>query len=370
MTQVYLPPSMTGDGTTGTSRARLRWRRMRVWVGVGAVLLASAALVLLLPQPVTSTQPYAIDNAAGDGAMAVARILEDQGVTVTAVNTIDEAVAAAEAGSTLAVFGDVDLMTDDIDALLGTDADLVAVKFQDVTDRLLPGVMLGTGDFSPRNRTARCDDPDAVAAGTATFASVMWVSSAFDGTACFSNEDDADLADVMTPAAMVVGTQNGRTVTMLADGTPLLNGHLADEGNAALALRVLGHNKNLVWFIPTWDYNGQTQEVGIWDLFPPPVAMAMLQLGVAGLIATFWYGRRLGPVVSERLPVVVPAAEASRGRGRLYRTMRAHGRAAAALRAGSALRIGSRLGLPRSAPARELVGAVAAATGRPPTAAE
>jgi hypothetical protein len=103
----------------------------------------------------------------------------------------------------------------------------------------------------------------------------------------------------------------------------------------------------------------------MWDLMPPWVAAAALQLAVVGLAAAFWRGRRLGPVVYEPLPVVVPSAETTRGRGRLYRRSRAYGRAAAALRAGTALRLGTRLGLPRSATGPDLADAVARATGRP-----
>jgi hypothetical protein len=89
-----------------------------------------------------------------------------------------------------------------------------------------------------------------------------------------------------------------------------------------------------------------------------------LQLLLVAAVAALWRGRRMGRLVTEPMPVVVRATEATRGRGRLYRRARAHGHAAAALRAGAATRCAHRLGLAASTPARQLIDAVALATGR------
>lgn len=104
----------------------------------------------------------------------------------------------------------------------------------------------------------------------------------------------------------------------------------------------------------------------------PPVPPAVLAAGAvflaaAGLLALA-QGRSLGPVVTEAMPVVVRAAETTRGRGRLYRRSRAHAHAGAALRAGTASRLARTLGLPRSAGPEPVVDAVARATGRDPAA--
>jgi len=66
--------------------------------------------------------------------------------------------------------------------------------------------------------------------------------------------------------------------------------------------------------------------------------------------------------MTEPLPVVVPASEATRGRARLYRRGRAFGHAAAALRAGSARRLAQRLGLGPHANREAIITAVAAAS--------
>ena len=62
-----------------------------------------------------------------------------------------------------------------------------------------------------------------------------------------------------------------------------------------------------------------------------------------------WRGRRLGRLVPEPLPVVVRAVETTEGRARMYRRSRAHGRAAATLRAATLARLRDRTGLPRGA---------------------
>ncbi len=77
-----------------------------------------------------------------------------------------------------------------------------------------------------------------------------------------------------------------------------------------------------------------------------------------------WRARRLGPPVTEPLPVVVRAAEVVEGHGRLYRRARAHDRAAAALRAATVRRLAEEAGLPRPASVDDVVTATARATGR------
>ena len=68
-----------------------------------------------------------------------------------------------------------------------------------------------------------------------------------------------------------------------------------------------------------------------------------------------------GPLVAERLPVVVRASETVEGRGRLYRSRRARDRAADALRTSTLQRVLPRLGLgPNAEPMPTVVQAVAA----------
>ena len=77
----------------------------------------------------------------------------------------------------------------------------------------------------------------------------------------------------------------------------------------------------------------------------PAVTWIVFQLCLAIALLALWQGRRLGPLVAERLPVVVRASETVEGRGRLYRSRRARDRAADALRTATLQRMLPRLGL-------------------------
>ncbi len=58
-----------------------------------------------------------------------------------------------------------------------------------------------------------------------------------------------------------------------------------------------------------------------------------------------WRGRRLGPLATEPLPVVVKAIETTRSRGRLYRKSGDRAHAADALRSATRARAATRLRL-------------------------
>ena len=81
---------------------------------------------------------------------------------------------------------------------------------------------------------------------------------------------------------------------------------------------------------------------------------------VVVLLLAMWQGRRLGPLVAEKLPVVVRASETVEGRARLYRSRRARDRAAQALRTATLQRLSPRLGLGPNAAPPSVVAAVAA----------
>ncbi|GCE78515.1 DUF4350 domain-containing protein [Cellulomonas biazotea] len=360
---------VVGDGTTAASRARRRWRRLRAPLVV-LVLLALAGLLAALPTPRTSADPLAPDNPDGGGARAAAQILGREGVDVEYVRRHGDAVRLAEEGTTLLVIGG-DLVLEDavLEELVATGADLVLVDAVRALSVATDAVTAAGAPFADDGveRTAQCDDPDAQAAGSIT-ASGGLQALTDDAVVCFPGPGDAPGSGAY---AVVDGPQR---VTALADSAPLTNDHLATAGNAALVLRMLGRNDRLVWYIPSYDDVGAGSEAsagpGLGALLPPAVPLVALQLVLVVVAAAVWRGRRLGRVVAEPLPVVVPAAETTRGRGRLYRRSRSYGHAAAALRAGAASRCAQRLGLARSADAHTLVDAVVRATGRPTTEVE
>ncbi len=355
------PVTVVGDGTTAASRAASRWRRAR-WTLLVIACLALVVGVLAVSRPPTSTTPFAPDSTAQDGARALAQVLERQGVEVVPVTTVDAAVRAATAGTTLLVVPAPMLGDDQARALASVPADLVLAA---------PGrtlVRLATGDRASVSaipaggvREPECAVPAAQAAGDVELAATLVPG---DGaTACWPATSTTE-----TLAALVQVTDGARTVTAVGDTAFLTNAAVTVRGNAALALGLLGGHGRLVWLVQdpfdttTGAGTGPSPTPGVLPSWTGPVAgWAVLCL----LVAAAWRARRLGPLVTEDLPVVVPAAEATRGRARLYRRARARGHAAQALRAATAHRAAVRLGVPRSADPTTVTDALARATGRP-----
>jgi Domain of unknown function (DUF4350) len=361
------PRAVVGDGSTGGERARARWRRWR-WPTAVLGLMFLLGLAAALPEPQRSTVALAPDNPDENGARAVAEILARQGVTVEYVRRTADAVAAAERGGTLLVTGTALLTEEQIDDLADTDNDLVLLDPDPAMLAAVTSAAESAADVGDEAvRSASCPDPDARAAGSISAGAE---TSAFGGgyraltdaaTVCFPG------AEPGVGAYLVV--EEERRITALADGWLLTNERLADDGNAALALRMLGRDDRLVWYVPAFDDFGEDEAAtgpALTDLLPPSAGVLALQALVVAVVAAVWRGRRLGRLVTEPLPVVVRAAETTRGRGRLYRRSRAYGHAAAALRAGVASRTAARLGLPRSAGAPAVIDALSRATGRSP----
>jgi len=359
----YVP--VVGDGTTGASRARSRWRRARWPLAVLAALVALAGLSAIA-RPTTSSTPLAPDNPGPGGARAVAEVLRDQGVEVTYVRTVADAVAAADEGTTLLVAQSDYLLDEQDDALVATPADLVLVA---PTEHLLTTATDGAASLEyawtdgSAVRAPRCEDPAAVAAAGLRSGGVGFrlAGTPSGTTLCFPSPDD------LSTGAYLVHEGDDRSVRAVDTAAVLVNDRVTEDGNAALALWTLGAHDRLVWLVPDpFDTSLAGGEETPAMSLPPWTGVVALQLLVVLLAVALWRGRRLGPLVVEDLPVVVRASETTRGRGRLYRRAGSRGHAGAGLRASAADRLATRLGLPRSADAASLVDAVARATGRPP----
>ena len=149
----------------------------------------------------------------------------------------------------------------------------------------------------------------------------------------------------------------------------MMNEGLLEEGNAALAMNLAGTHPRVIWYAPqvsegTDSGGGAT----ISDLVPTQVTWLFWQLVLTVVLLALWKGRRVGPLVAERLPVVVRASETVEGRGRLYRSRRARDRAAEALRTSTLQRMRPRLGLGPTAEPSTVVQAVTARCGLNPLA--
>ncbi len=163
-------------------------------------------------------------------------------------------------------------------------------------------------------------------------------------------------------AGLVRTSTPGGDVTLVGTTAAFRNDTVTTAGNAAFALDLLGSEDRLVWYTPTTASPDAAPTLG--SLAPPWVPGAMLLLVLVAVAAGVWRGRRLGPLVVERMPVVVRAAETTEGRARLYARTRDRTHALDTLRIAALRRIGRRLGLPRGAHVDEVVRAAARATGR------
>ncbi|GLX98488.1 DUF4350 domain-containing protein [Herbidospora sp. NBRC 101105] len=319
-----------------------RWRSWRGVLGALGLIVLAATLIVLLGGSrnggrldIEATTPW--------GARALAELLRAQGVEVNQVTTFDDAVEQAE--GSLLVVARPEFLADParLAELVGRPgARLLIAPTEPVLRALAPGVTAFPG--SPETvRKPGCGLRAAVLAGDALVG-----GSTFTDATCYGG------------TVAVVGD-----TTLVASGSFLTNGRLAENGNAALAMNLAGTHQRVTWFAPRAPLGApEGGEKSIEQLIPANVGWFTWALVLAVLLTALWRGRRLGPVVEERLPVVVRAAETVEGRGRLYRARAARDRAALALREAALARMTPRLGLTATAGENEIVTAVAARTGQ------
>ncbi|WP_331272742.1 DUF4350 domain-containing protein [Motilibacter deserti] len=341
-----------------------RARRFRAPAALAVlVLVAGLALALAANGRTGSLDPRA---ASPEGSKAVATLLGREGVDVRLVRTLDEAVASAAAGDTLLVAQPDLLVEEQARRMAEVPASLVLVEpGQGFLDVVAPSV-LEAGQSFDSARDPACPFPTAERAGRAELPGRVYSVRPDSATAATGCYPDASAAGDAVALVRLEPASGARSTTVLGSSRPLTNAGLDEEGNAALALGLLGEHERLVWYLPSPDDVPPGARRALRDLLPDGVEFGAVQIALAVVLAALWRGRRLGPVVPEPLPVVVPAAETVEGRARLYRRAHAADRAADALRTAAAGRLASGLGLPRRAAPPDVVEAVARATGRSP----
>ena len=357
---VLAPPRATpADSAPVGPSPRQRLRALAWPAALLALVLACAAVVAVAERPASTT---ALDPSAPTpgGTRALAVLLGEQGVSVISTRRGDVA-AAVPAGQTLVIAGTAALNPAALQRLARVRADLVLLDpTPDALAVLAPAVSFATVAGGGESLAQPdCALPAAVRAGAASVGAVALQAQLTAGstvTVCYPGPAAGGL--------VVVRSATGRSVAVLGDATAFTNAELAQQGNAALALNLLGAHSRLVWFLPVAQPVPTTGTATLASLLPVGVRVAAVGLVLAVAFLALARGRRLGPVVTERLPVAVPAAETTRGRGLLYRRLRARGPASAALRAAACQRLSAALAQPAAGPPTGLVTAVAARTGR------
>jgi hypothetical protein len=320
-------------------------------VGV-LVLVAVLGALVATPRSRSYLDP---DAATPQGARALAQLLRDEGITVERVTDRERALSAS-AGSTVVVAYPELLGPRDLDRLDALPADVVLLGAPPFSEGPVFGAT-ATGQADLVVRAPTCDLRGAELAGPAlsggsTFSVELGVTDT--GATCYPAREGTTVLQVRNAA--------GHLRSIVGTGVPFTNDRLADAGDAALGMNLVGTQPVVLWWLPTVDLAGRQS---LTSLLPRAVWPAVAALVVLVLVTALWRGRRLGRPVVEPLPVVVHAAETTQGRARLYQRARATGTAATHLREASVARLVPVLGLPRGAAPAAVVPAVAARTGRP-----
>lgn len=352
-----------GDGGSPARTLAGKIRRARAWIVLGALLLL-VLLVGVLAGGDEGRVPLSPDNPAPEGARAAAQVLEQNGVRVIRAQSLEDAATALATSNDTLLLHDPNgwLSTDQLAVLDDAGADRIVLVEPDLTILAELGNGIRSAGAVPMDfeetLQAGCSNAGAQAAESTTAGGLSYRG---DVTCFLVPESGSD-----NPAGTFVTTADGRVATM-GNSAVLSNQHIDEHGNAALALQTLGSTPTLVWYQPTSeDLAVGSEPVSPLSLLPPFVNPLMFWLLVVALLAILWRARRLGPLVTEPLPVIVRSSETAAGRARLYQDAGAVRHAAETLRAGTLTRMAAVLRVPASSPRSAVVDAAAQRTGHSP----
>ncbi|MGY5073410.1 DUF4350 domain-containing protein [Streptomyces griseus] len=340
------------------------WTRARAILAV-VLILVVAGITFAAVRSGTNYGQLDPRSADPKGSRAVAELLEARGISVTVVTTLDEASAATGPDTTLLVAGP-NLLTRSQQLRLNeaTTASagrtLLIAPGPGATARLAPGVR-AEAHHAVSALTPSCELPAARRAGTADLGGTRYTAQDPAAVSCYPSAG--------LPSLVVLPTGTSGDTVVLGSPDFLHNERLDKQGNASLALQLLGSRPHLVWYLPsltdpsaTADDNAPgdgseeqseggardeaADESSFLDLVPSGWLWGTLQLALAAVLAAVWRARRLGPLVTEQLPVAIRASESAEGRSLLYRKANARDRASDALRAATRTRIAPLVGVP------------------------
>jgi hypothetical protein len=418
MTATLAPPRSSTPPAAPARRPRSRrWLRLVLPFGVVLLLIVGTLVVHAMQEPdVTDPAFLSPTSSAPIGAQRLAGQLTAQGVTIERVTKSSDALVRAYRGGVTLLVPAPSLMHPyylRMLKLLPATTRVVLVEPSGLTlanGRIPVG---GAGSrWAPRAAVPGCPLPEAAKAGRAGVYHTFYgpVDGAELGR-CYEN-------------ALVAFRYALAEVVLVGSSDPFRNDRTGEYGNAALATGLLATTRTVIWLdlhrgeaapgvlrqspdpglvaappslgtggSPDPDFPiddpqgphrgdpgpGQPMNPGpiddgdggtpppppIWKLLPPWAWAALAMLGLAALGYALARARRLGPPVSEPLPVAVRAAETVEGRGRLYRRAKARELALDTLRTAALHRIRRALGLDPDAAAPAVVGQLSERTGAP-----
>ena len=420
MTATLAPPRPAEPTTTKARHPRSRrWLRLVIpFLVVLAVIIGTGVVHAMLEPDVGDPTFLNPTSQAPLGGQQLAERITAQGVAVERVTKSSDALVRAYQGEVTLFVPAPSLMHSyylRMLKLLPATTRVVLVEPSELTlanGRIPVG---GAGSrWSPRSSAPGCALPEATRAGMAGVYHTYY--GAVDGAELGRCYESA-LVDFRYALAEVV---------LVGSSDPFRNDRIGEYGNAVLATGLLTTKRTVVWLdlhrgepmpglisqsadprlpaappslgtggspdpdFPIADPNGtQRGDPGpgqpyipnggggggggggagspppFWKLLPGWAWVGLALLALAALGYALASARRLGPPVSEPLPVAVRAAETVEGRGRLYRRAKARGVALDTLRTSALSRLRPALGLAADAAAPEVVAALSERTGRP-----
>ena len=343
---------MTNTATSIAPTAGQRWRGGR-WVALAIIVVGvvvTVSTLLTAPRPGGRMDPAATSS---EGAHALVALLRDHGVDVIVADDISAVERAARPDSLVLTVQTRHLVDDDVlRRLAAVPGDRLVVEPISRTREVLAPEVRRSAGGTPGGGPD-CDLREAERAGDVQFGASDTFEESGDVpvTKCYEG-------------AVVRYTDAGRTVTVVGSADFMSNAGLLKQGNAALAMNLAGTQQRVIWYAPQRTEGESSGAASLSDLIPANVTWMVWQLCLVVLLLAVWKGRRLGPLVAERLPVVVRASETVEGRGRLYRSQRAGDRAADALRTATLQRLTPRLGLGPNADRAAIVATIAQRCGQ------
>jgi hypothetical protein len=339
------------------------WYRLAIPIVVGLLLLgvtyaAHAVAGISLSDP-DYLNPA---SSAPHGGLALATALRAQGVTIARVTSAAEMLGVlddATGPSTLFIpaIGYLDpIYAEQLQSLpQGTRIVIVAPGLEDLYNTDIDAYPVRSR-WAPRTVAPGCALPEAATAGSATVDGVEY--------------DPHGATDVCYDGGLVDFEHLAVPEILVGASNPFRNDTIGEHGNRALALRLLGHTTNVVWLDvharpkqpkgsapPPQDDSGPRFTLP--ELFPAWLWTGIGMVLLAGVLYAAAAARRLGPPVSEPLPVAARINETIEGRGRLYRRTKDRSSVLRVLQAAAIERIRAALGLPPGAPPAAIVSATA-----------
>lgn len=320
------------------------WARSRGLLVALLILLVGGIVIAAMR---SGEQHGRLDPRSADrsGSRAIAALLSEYGVDTRVVTSTREAAAAAGPDTTLLVTAPNMLTDRQLTTLRkatsrSSGRTVLVAPDQLALDTMTPGIRASeptdVSEYPPD-----CALPAAQRAGDADLGGLRYRAT--------GRADRCYVVDGLPTLVRLPGPTAADGDTVLLGAPDLLYNHrLAERGNASLALQLLGSHRHLVWYLPSVSdpATGRDQDRSFLELLPAGWRWGLLQLAVAAVLTALWRARRLGPLVPERLPVAVPAAETTEGRARLYQQANARDQAAAVLRSATRTRVAALVGVP------------------------